>query len=62
MGQSIGDLEALWEGVLGRLWRVFSGRDGGGKRKRQDTFSRVGFRWMMRAFKQPHFSIFYIIY
>jgi hypothetical protein len=31
MGQSIGDLEALWEGVLGRLWRVFSGRGGGGE-------------------------------
>jgi hypothetical protein len=40
----------------------FSGRGGGGKRKRQDTFSRVGFRWMMRAFKQPHFSMLYIIY
>jgi len=38
------------------------GGGGGGKRKRQGKFSRVGFRWMMRAFKQPHFSIFYIIY
>ena len=31
MGQSIGDLEDLWESVLGRLWRVFSGRGGGGE-------------------------------
>jgi hypothetical protein len=39
---------------------VLMGR--GGKRKSQGTFSRVGFRWMMCAFKQSHFSMLYIIY
>jgi hypothetical protein len=49
-----------WDSALGdgdlmrRCFRVdcgcFSWGGGGGKRKRQGTFSRVGFRWMMRAF------------
>ena len=39
----------------------FSRRGGGGKRKRQGTFSKVGFRWMMLAFKQPQF-LCYILY
>jgi hypothetical protein len=39
----------------------FSRRGGGGKRKRQVTFSRVDFRWMMCAFKQPQF-LCYILY
>jgi hypothetical protein len=32
----------------------------GGKRKRQGTVSRVG-RWTTRAFKQPHFVIYYML-
>jgi hypothetical protein len=32
----------------------------GGKRKRQGTVSRVG-RWTTRAFKQPHFVLYYIL-
>ncbi len=32
----------------------------GGKRKRQGTVSRVG-RWTTRAFKQPHFDIYYML-
>jgi hypothetical protein len=32
----------------------------GGKRKRKGTVSRVG-RWTTRAFKQPHFIIYYML-
>ncbi len=32
----------------------------GGKRKCQVTVSRVG-RWTTRAFKQPHFVIYYML-
>jgi hypothetical protein len=48
-GSALGDGD-----LMRRCFRVdcgcFSWGGGGGKRKRQGTFSRVGFRWMMRAF------------
>ena len=61
-GQRIGDAEVL----MGRRFGVgcgcfFSGWGGGWKKKRQDTFSRVGFRWTTCAFKQTHF-LCYILY
>jgi hypothetical protein len=39
-------------------YEILGGR--GGKRKRQGTVSRVG-RWTTRAFKQPHFVIYYML-
>jgi hypothetical protein len=48
------------ETFLGGLLIFFLGGRGG-KRKRQDTVSRVG-RWTTRAFKQPHFVLYYILH
>jgi hypothetical protein len=43
--------EALMGDVLGRLWMGFlSGGTGGGRRKRQVTFSRVVFPWTTCVF------------
>jgi hypothetical protein len=50
------DGETFLGGLLIFFW---GGR--GGKRKRQGTVSRVG-RWTTRAFKQPHFVLYYILY
>jgi hypothetical protein len=47
------------ETFLGGLLIFFLGGRGG-KRKRQGTVSRVG-RWTTRAFKQPHFVLYYIL-
>ncbi len=43
---------------VGRECFFLGGR--GGKRKHQGTVSRVG-RWTTRAFKQPHFLIYYML-
>ncbi len=60
LGQRTGDEKFDGETFFGWVVDFFLGGRGG-KRKRQGTVSRVG-RWTTRAFKQPHFVLFYLLH